>query len=108
MKVIGKLIKRVLERAANDDVIQMAHEAQVEADRINNFIKDLLSDGGWPEGDIDGGDFQELCVKYGILVEHRPNRPCQEDCPCAEMYSSEEFAAGDVVCYRRPADVVTA
>jgi hypothetical protein len=104
MKAIQKLIKRVLERAANDDVINMAKEAQAEANNFEQFITDLLSDGGWPEGDINGGDFQDLCVKHGILVEYRPREPCREDCPCAELCSREEFGAGDVICYRRPVD----
>lgn len=67
-------------------------------DRLIAFAREILSD--WPEGDIDGGDLQDIAVKHGLLVPETRYAPCSDEgCCCAGYATEEEFAAG-VICYR--------
>lgn len=38
----------------------------------------------WRDGFIDGGDLQELLVKYGCITLEVINEPCSEECVCAD------------------------
>lgn len=50
----------------------------------------------WPDGGIDGGDLQDLGVRFGLLSPVTVTEPCNENCHCAEYY--DEFPAE---CLRR-------
>lgn len=64
--------------------------------KLKDFIRDLLDMSNY--GDIDGGDFQDLCVKYGVLVPTVVKEPCvPEYCACAE-FDPDGFP---MECFRR-------
>ena len=66
------------------------------------FVKALFELCDWPDGgDIDGFDFQEAAIKFGLLVETTPLQPCGEECWCAEYHHFKDFASGAVRCYRK-------
>lgn len=68
---------------------------------LRQFVVDLIDAAGWPEGgDIDAFEFQELCVKHGVLVEETRHAPCGESCFCSGYYDPDEFKDG-VRCYRK-------
>ena len=51
----------------------------------------------WPEGDVDGGDLQEIAIKHGLLRPETRTELCEPECDCAGM-----FDGGDEwTCYRR-------
>lgn len=56
----------------------------------------------WPEGGVDGGYLEELAVEHGLLAATIVQGPCDDQCWCAEYYSTEDFKAG-ARCYRRSA-----
>jgi len=49
--------------------------------------------------DLDGGAAQDQAVALGLLVEVTVDKPCGDDCACAEYY--DEFP---VQCLREVAD----
>ena len=58
-----------------------------------------LLDEFYPEcGDIDGGTFQDLAEKHGILIPEIKYQPCGEFCKCNEVVYDEEWQDG-VTCY---------
>ncbi len=69
---------------------------EARAKALQAFAQDIMSN--WPEGDIDGGDLQEIAVKHGLLKPVMMDRPCSEDCHCQEFYSSAEWP---VECFRK-------
>lgn len=72
----------------------MSHEQQ-----IKDFVNALLEEF-YPEcGDIDGGTFQDLAEKHGILIPETRYEPCGEFCKCNEFVYPEEWAEG-FKCYR--------
>ena len=52
----------------------------------------------WPEGELDGGDLQDIAEKYGLLKQETVTEPCGENCWCENYYG--EFPA---VCYKKVA-----
>ena len=50
----------------------------------------------WPEGDVDGGDLQDLAIACGLLTPVTATEPCGEGCWCAEYHG--DFP---VTCYRK-------
>lgn len=72
-----------------------------ESPRLLAFVRDLFTLSGWPEGgDIDGFDFQEVCVKHGLLIPHTVTEPCGQSCSCAEYHGRDDMQEG-VTCYRK-------
>ncbi len=54
---------------------------------------------GWPEPaceSMDGGEAQELGVRFGVLVGEERNEPCGEGCVCSEYYDDDR----PWTCYR--------
>lgn len=71
-----------------------------ELSSLKSFVRDLIDLADWPEGgDIDGFDFQDLCVKHGLLLPEVRREPCGENCSCNSYYSDEEWEEG-ITCYR--------
>jgi hypothetical protein len=69
--------------------------------KLKDFANALFELSEWPDGgDIDLGDFQDLAVKYGLLVPEIRHKPCGESCNCEGYYSEKEFAQG-ITCYRK-------
>lgn len=67
--------------------------------QMKDFIKELL-ENFYPDcADIDGGDFQDIAEKHGILIQTIRHEPCGEPCVCNEMCSDEEWKEG-VSCYK--------
>ena len=67
--------------------------------KMKSFILALL-DEFYPEcGDIDGGTFQDLAEKHGVLIPEIRHEPCGEFCNCAQLCYDEEWQEG-VTCYR--------
>jgi hypothetical protein len=68
-------------------------------EKMKAFINALLEEY-YPEcGDIDGGTFQDLAEKHGILVKEIRHEPCDEFCNCAQVVYDEEWQEG-VECFR--------
>lgn len=63
------------------------------------FAKAILDT--FPEGAPGEFGIQELAIKFGLLIETKPDKPCGEDCWCLEYYGEEEFAQGGVTCCRK-------
>ena len=71
-----------------------------EADKLRAFAKAVLGD--WPDcGTLDGGDIQTLAENHGLLTPTTPCEPCGESCTCLEYYGADDFARGEVLCYRK-------
>ena len=47
----------------------------------------------WPLGDIDN-ELQDLALKHGLikLKDPPPDKPCGEECTCAEHYDNRKYA----------------
>jgi len=74
-------------------------ELEAERDALREFVADMFEAAEWPEGgDIDGGQFQELATKHGILAEEERIAPCEgrESCWC-----SDYGGPGPTTCYRK-------
>ncbi|WP_236234662.1 hypothetical protein [Pseudomonas tohonis] len=53
--------------------------------RVNEFAMEILR-GALEGGGFDGGDIQEMGVKYGLLFPEQRTEPCCESgCNCAEF-----------------------
>ena|SRR3990167_6127047 len=79
---------------------------QEEFERLKGEIENLRSFSravmeSWPEGDLDGGDLQDIAEKHGLLKSETVTEPCGENCWC--NYHGE-FPA---VCYKRAAWLLT-
>ena len=67
-------------------------------EKMRGFVMALL-DEFYPEcADIDGGTFQDLAEKYGLLIPEIRHEPCGEFCACNENVYDEEWQDG-VTCY---------
>ena len=74
--------------------------ACAEIASLRGFVKELFELADWPDGgDIDGFDFQDTAVKFGVLETEQRTEPCGESCNCAEYYSDDEWQDG-ITCYR--------
>jgi len=51
----------------------------------------------WPEGDIEGGDLQEIAVATGLLTKTIATEPCAAGCNCVEYGGNFPMT-----CYRLP------
>jgi hypothetical protein len=51
--------------------------------RLEAFARELLALSDF-RNDIDGGDFQDLAIKHGILRGVEVTEPCSPVCNCAE------------------------
>lgn len=70
-----------------------------ESNAALSFIRALFK--GYPDLDIqDEFELQDLAVKHGILVGHKPTAPCGVCCNCDEYYSEKDWGQGWIVCYR--------
>ena len=68
---------------------------------LKDFANAIFDAIDWPDGfALDGADFQEIAVKYGLLVPETRYEPCGEHCNCLEYYTKSEMALG-VTCYRK-------
>lgn len=84
-----------------------ALRAELEAANKAVVFVNALLDEYYPDpGDIDGGTFQDLAVKHGVLVAEIRHEPCGEGCACAEVYYHTDWIEG-VECFR-PAIWLTA
>ena len=71
-----------------------------EAGKLRAFAQAVLGD--WPDcGTLDGGDIQTLAENHGLLTPTTPCEPCGESCTCLEYYGADDFARGEVLCYRK-------
>lgn len=74
---------------------------------FEEFAWAILKD--WPESDPDMGDIQDLAIKHGLLIGEQRDKPCCENCWCAEYHGTT--ATNDnpdggrfdepITCYRR-------
>lgn len=74
-------------------------EGEKALDRIatlEGFARELLKLSDFRD-DIDGGDFQDIAIKYGILKGVEVTEPCSPLCNCAEYFGSDDFPQ---TCYR--------
>ena len=86
-------------RADNEHWQDRCLAYQTERDALREFVADMFEAAEWPEGgDIDGGQFQELATKHGILAEEERIAPCEgrESCWC-----SDYGGPGPTTCYRK-------
>ena len=76
---------------------------ETDLDNVCKFVRDIMK--SWPLGDIEGGELQDLALKYGLikLKNSPPAEPCNEECTCVDYYDFADFAAGKVECYARTA-----
>lgn len=65
-------------------------------DKFISFAKDILK--SWPDGNIDGGDLQDIAVKHGLLIPKIMYAHCGESCNCADVISTDEMTQG-VECF---------
>jgi hypothetical protein len=66
------------------------------------FAKAILDN--WPDGgSIDLWDLQDEAIHYGLLVATLQERPCGENCWCAEFHGVKPDGTfrEPVTCYRR-------
>lgn len=70
-------------------------------EKLREFAKEIFMLADWPEGNgIDGGEFQDVAVKHGLLIEEIRHAPCGDECPCASCCNEEDFKRG-VQCYQQ-------
>ena len=74
-------------------------QLRAENERLRAFAVEIMDH--WPDGDVDGGELQDIAVAHGLLVANNPQEPCGDNCRCVEYYAPDEWETGDVVCYRR-------
>lgn len=63
---------------------------------LEGFARELIKLSDF-RGDIDGGDFQDLAIRYGILKGVEVAEPCGPMCNCAEYFGYDDFPQ---TCYR--------
>ena len=71
-----------------------------DQENLRGFVRDIMEN--WPLSDVDG-ELQDLAIKYGLikLRDPPPDKPCGEECTCADFYEFKDFVNGDVECYER-------
>lgn len=89
----GSIISSMREAAALIDRILVSNQDP----RLTAFVNALL-DRFWDPspGDINGGEFQDLCEEHGILLSTTRTALCGESCACAEFFDGTAFE-----CFRR-------
>ena len=72
-----------------------------DKENLRSFVREIMEN--WPLGNIEGGDLQDLAIKYGLLKlkEPPPTEPCSDECTCGYAYEFGDFAAGLVECYEQ-------
>ena len=77
------------------------NEQEVGQENLRGFARDIMK--SWPLGDIEGGELQDLAIKYGLLKrkDPPPTEPCSDECACGYAYEFKDFADGIVECYQR-------
>lgn len=75
-----------------------------EIEMLRNFANMILDSGR--ESGLDGFDIQDIGELSGVLVPMSVSKPCGESCPCAEVWSEDEFLHG-ITCHQKH-DVLTA
>ena len=72
-----------------------------DQENLSGFVREIME--SWPLGDVEGGELQDLAIKYGLLKrkEPPPTEPCCDECTCGYAYEFEDFADGIVECYER-------
>ena len=74
---------------------------ETDLDNVCNFTRDIMK--SWPLGDVDGDRLQTLALKHGLikLKVPPPDKPCHEECTCADYFTYRDFADGIVECYEK-------
>ena len=68
---------------------------------LESFVAALFDAAGWPDGgDIDGFQFQELAVEYGILIPREVTEPCNKGCEDTVGCHCAEYGDFPQTCYR--------
>lgn len=67
-----------------------------DLEKLRGFANDILEN--FQEGDLDGGDRQEMAIRWELLEPKLMPGPCSEACSCADC--DVEFPA---LCYRKTA-----
>ena len=65
---------------------------ETDLDNLCNFVREIMEN--WPPGDIEGGELQDLAIKYGLLKlkDPPPTEPCSDECTCGYAYEFKDFA----------------
>jgi len=87
---------------------QAATPSAAQFERIKDMLKNLIGFANaifeaveWPDGlELDAGEFEEIAVKYGLLLPEIRHEPCSEFCPCTEVCNEEDWKRG-VTCNRK-------
>lgn len=84
---------RLRAEKAEQQLAQVTKEQQ----RYIGFIRAIMR--SWPEGDMDGGELQDVAHQHGILELHAVTEPCRPEsesggCQCAE------YGHFPTTCYR--------
>ncbi len=74
-------------------------DALGDAARLRRFALSLLEASDY--NDIDGGDFQDICVKFGVLVPTRVVEPCGDGCNCEDFPSTCFKWAKDIIATKK-------
>ena len=64
--------------------------------KLRAFAKFMLED--WPDSMPDEWAMQDKAIECGLLDETKQEKPCGDDCWCAEYHGADAFP---VTCYRR-------
>ena len=72
-----------------------------DQEKLRGFIREIMED--WHLGDVDGMVLHKLALKYGLLQlkDPPPDKPCGDECSCADDFDQKDFADGIVECYER-------
>lgn len=72
---------------------------EVELQRLRTFIGHLFYANEYPEYlELDGFDFEEICIRYNILVPQKRKEFCGQDCFCETLENMEN----GFICNRFP------
>ena len=63
-------------------MLEHARVLERENAELREFAQRVMKN--WPEGDVDGGELQEIAVGCGLLQPVEMTGPCGEHCSCAE------------------------
>lgn len=74
---------------------------ETNLDKLCGFVREVME--SWAIGTAEFIDLQELAIKYGLikLKDPPPDKPCGDECTCADYYEFKDFLAGEVECYER-------
>jgi len=91
------IIYPTIQAMINSAVAQRAASKDSERDAALKFADHIIN-GMFEGGNWDGGDVQELAVKYGLLKPETMQGPCNLDGACQCAQNSAEFPS---TCYRK-------